>query len=139
MNPENTEHLRPVTGLGRVLIMLRRIINTGRVSSTLNYRLLSLGVFFSAGCVGLPHPSPSDAERARGSWPTATVETLESGRKAYSARCSGCHTLFLPESHTPAEWAKALPEMEEKAKLRPGEHELIAQFLQTMSSPRSPK
>ena len=95
--------------------------------------LLLLGMTAFIGCVALPHPTPMDAERAKARWSGASVESLEAGRRAYVARCSGCHSLHLPQTKTPSEWPKALVEMQKEANLAPAERLLIEQFLVTMS------
>ena len=97
-------------------------------------RWVVLALFAATGCVGLAHPDPTDAERAQAHFPEASLATLEAGRSAYVARCSGCHALFLPQSHSAAEWPKRVEEMEREAKLKPGERALIAQFLVTLSA-----
>jgi cytochrome c5 len=101
------------------------------------YRLWILGiVWILNGCASLPHPTPADAERARGRWPLASVASLESGRTTYAAKCASCHALYSPQKHTPQEWRKALTEMAERAHLTAAEREDIEQFLDTMSAHR---
>ncbi len=56
--------------------------------------------------------------------PTANQETasvsitdLQAGRKLYIQKCSGCHTLFLPEKYTKDEWHYWINKMEVKVQM----------------------
>ena len=87
----------------------------------------------ASGCMTLPTPSPADAIRAQESYPGATVQSLEAGRQTYLSHCGGCHALYSPKSHTPKEWAKAIPEMAGRARLSPAEVEAVTRYLSVMS------
>jgi cytochrome c5 len=97
-------------------------------------RLPALLLFAAAACVGLPHPDVADVQRAQSIYPGVELGTLELGRQTYVARCSGCHALHAPSKLPPDQWAKRIHEMGKDAKLRPGEEQLIAQYLITMST-----
>lgn len=96
--------------------------------------LVAGGAFLLIGaCASLPHPTPTDVSRAQEHFPTASMESLESGRAAYAARCASCHALHSPQSRSPEQWLKAIDEMEKEVRLTADEKALIAQFLVTMS------
>ena len=102
------------------------------------YRLLlcSTSLVVLASCASLPHATLLDAQRARERWPEASLESLEAGRQAYVARCSGCHALHLPEERPPEVWPKMVAQMErdQGVRVRPEERELILRYLMTMST-----
>jgi len=98
-------------------------------------RLAALALLASAGCVSLPHPTERDVERVQTGWPGASLASLEAGRTLYQTRCGECHQLYAPASHTAAQWAKAIPEMAERAKLSEREQALVLAFLAAMSPP----
>lgn len=95
--------------------------------------LCVLTTMVSIGCVSLPRPVPADVSTARAHYPTASLESLEAGRRAFVESCSGCHALPHPEKKKPNEWPQIVDEMAIEAKLDGVESELIAQFLVTMS------
>jgi len=63
------------------------------------------------------------------------------GRRLYVRRCSGCHTLILPQAHAPDEWPVLVDAMAEKARLKPAEREDVVRFLVAVSSdePKPPR
>ena len=92
--------------------------------------LAALGLTLGAGCAAaLPRPSAATAARAQGRWPDSSLAQLEQGRSVFAQRCSGCHALPLPDSHTEAEWKKVLDEMAAEAKLTDGERVLVERFV----------
>jgi hypothetical protein len=96
-------------------------------------RRLSLLILLAAGCAGLPHPTAGDLLRAKAHYPTATQASLEEGRSAFVADCSGCHALPLPQDHLAAEWPEVVTVMAERAHLSDADRELIEQFLVTLA------
>ncbi len=92
-----------------------------------------LATIVSTGCASLPRPELADLPTARAHYPTASLQSLEAGRRAFVANCSGCHALPRPEKKNPNEWPQIVDEMAIEAKLNGVESELIAQFLVTMS------
>lgn len=87
----------------------------------------------SAACAGLAMPTALDAQRAQARYPAATVKSLTEGRRLFVNRCSGCHTLPVPDAHPPDEWQELIGEMAEDAKLDAGQRDLVEQYLVTMS------
>lgn len=85
------------------------------------------------GCVALPHAEPGDAERARARFPGADVASLERGRALYVKDCSGCHTLYLPQSRKASDWPAIVAEMAEEAGLDDADLDPIVEYLVTMS------
>src|SRR5258707_12644192 len=89
--------------------------------------------FIAASCAALPHPSPADGQRAQANFPGTTVDSLQAGRTAYVRRCSGCHSLQLPESQSPDNWPRLIAEVGQTAHLVPGDEERITAFWATVS------
>lgn len=100
-----------------------------------------LGALATAACATLPHPTPVDADRARGLYPEASLDTLTQGRAVYVDKCAGCHSLKLPDSQPAHEWPKLLDEMQhdEEVELAAADRHLIEQFLVTMAEHRPEK
>jgi hypothetical protein len=68
--------------------------------------------------------------------PTVNEETgstslleLQDGRRLYVEKCGGCHTLYLPEKYTKADWQHWLNEMDSKVKVEPIEKERLLKYL----------
>ena len=83
--------------------------------------------------MALPHPTPADADRARLSWPSADVASLEAGRETFVQRCAGCHALPLPQQHTPAQWPAVVFLMGHRKKLGAVELQAIERYLVTVA------
>lgn len=96
-------------------------------------RLLVLGLTLSACVSAIPHAGPADVAYAQRSDPAATVASLEAGRSAYVAKCSGCHHLYLPSQRSAEVWPKEVAGMRERANLRPEEEAQISAYLSTMA------
>ena len=60
---------------------------------------------------------------------SASLSELQSGRKLYVQKCGGCHTLFLPEKYTKAEWQHWMNEMDTKVKMDTLEKERMLIYL----------
>jgi cytochrome c5 len=95
--------------------------------------VLGAALAAAGACVTMPQPTPNDVERARQRWPEASLDSLNQGKHTYETRCSGCHRLYAPSTHPPDQWAKAIAEMADRAKLRPEEQRAVLQFLVTLS------
>ncbi|HVE85648.1 MAG TPA: hypothetical protein VND93_22495 [Myxococcales bacterium] len=98
---------------------------TGRRLATLAAAAFILG----AGCASLPRPTAETAARAQARWPGSSLAELEQGRAVFAQRCSGCHSLPLPDSRSEKQWKAVLDEMGEEAKLTPSERVLVERFL----------
>ena len=95
--------------------------------------VISLATLWASACVTLPQPTPADVLVANQKWPEANLETLQAGRKALVARCSGCHTVPLPSEFSPTEWLPILADMHEEAHVTEADRVLIDQFVLTLS------
>jgi len=95
--------------------------------------LLVLFALLPLGCASLPRADAQDLARTRTQFPTATLASLEAGRRAFADSCAGCHALPRPEAKSADEWPKVLDEMAHEAKLNSGQRDLIAQFLTAIS------
>lgn len=94
----------------------------------------AMAAVMGMGCAGLPNATQDDVAFAQAQFPGATHDTLEQGRSVYAARCSGCHPLHLPSEKSPGEWVKLLPEMEDNARMKQQERDLVQAYLVTMSA-----
>lgn len=81
------------------------------------------------GCVqcapALVKPIPEDVvwmNRKQPAQPT-TLNDLEHGRELYVLKCSGCHTLPLPQEYSAADWEKIVRKMIVGLKLEINDHE----------------
>ena len=61
--------------------------------------------------------------------PSASLSDLQQGRRLYVQKCSGCHTLYLPEKYTPGEWQKSLVDMKSKVSISDAEMHLMHTYL----------
>ncbi len=87
-------------------------------------------LFFAGACVAvLPKLSQDQIRWANVRWPDVTPEELNQGRRLYVSRCSGCHTLFLPQDFTAVQWQHQLEEMGEQAKLNASQREMVFKYL----------
>ena len=75
-------------------------------------------------------PAAPDAERAG-----VALDTLLQGRQLYIHHCGSCHTLYLPERYSAAEWNKNISEMQRKATISDAEKEIILKYL-TSNKPK---
>jgi cytochrome c5 len=81
-------------------------------------------------CAGaLPPVTPALVERAVNRWPDSSEANLKRGRRLYVDRCSGCHSLVLPQEHDEDEWVEWLDAMQERARLTRQERELMQRYL----------
>jgi nitrate/TMAO reductase-like tetraheme cytochrome c subunit len=83
-----------------------------------------------AGCAAaIPHPTLIHAQRAN-----VALPMLEQGRSLFLARCGNCHLTPAPDSRSPAEWARLVPEMSQDAELTADEAAQVLAFLQAFAS-----
>ena len=55
---------------------------------------------------------------------------LAVARKLYMTKCSRCHKLYDPRKYDDAEWSDWMTKMSHKAKLKPGQPEMIADYVE---------
>lgn len=97
-------------------------------------RRLLVGALLVAGCVSaVPEPTAADAARAQTLEPSATLADLAQGRKAYVARCAGCHQLYPPAERSPEAWPAIVSGMAARAKVTDTDRDAIKLYLTTMS------
>jgi len=68
-------------------------------------------------------PTASDATAS------ATLTDLQQGRSLYINNCASCHSLYLPESYTPARWKSILPSMTPRTNLSASEVLLVTKYV----------
>lgn len=101
-------------------------------------RAVMLGCLLAAvvGCGGsIPQPTDQHTAVARSRWPDTTRQSLVQGRALYIDHCGGCHPLYEPGRFTAAEWSSITAEMAPRAKLAPGETDLVRRYLVVLSKP----
>ncbi|MGZ3423754.1 MAG: hypothetical protein ACXVEF_19890 [Polyangiales bacterium] len=100
-------------------------------------RLLPSLLFLASSCATtqVPMPTAQQASAAAERWPGTTQEELVAGRTLFVERCSGCHTLPVPDSHTPDSWPKLIDEMADRSKLTKAERARVLHYLVAVSSP----
>jgi len=59
----------------------------------------------------------------------ANISQLKMGRQLYISKCSSCHTLLLPEKHSPEEWQNWMDKMSDRAKVSTSEKTVILKYL----------
>jgi hypothetical protein len=89
--------------------------------------------FVACAATQVPVPTPQQAESAAQRWPGTTSEDLVAGRTLYVDRCSGCHTLPLPDSKSAEAWPKVIDEMADRSKLTKDERTRVLRYLVTVS------
>jgi hypothetical protein len=96
----------------------------------------------AAGLVGcsaaLPHPTAQDAVAASTHWPGTSVGDLERSRALYVRRCSGCHTLVLPQAYPAAAWPALVDAMSERSRLTPEQSSELKRLLLTLRRSDTP-
>ena len=84
--------------------------------------LLALGLV--AGCsASLYVPQPADVTA------DASLEELTRGRELYVQRCGRCHSLYLPDRFSVAQWRSSLDKMQLRAGIADTEKELIFKMI----------
>ena len=72
---------------------------------------------------GLYIPTSSDATA------NATLQELEQGRALYIDNCGSCHSLFSPDSYTPAQWRSVMNSMAPKTTMSASEILLVTKYV----------
>lgn len=107
---------------------------TNVLRSLKNLPLMILAPLVIGSCAGsVPEPTPQHAELASKRWPGTTLEYLITGRNLYVQHCSSCHSLYSPNSYSPAHWSSTMLEMKVRAKIGEDEALNIAKYLITLS------
>jgi hypothetical protein len=79
-------------------------------------------------------PTPTVEDTKKYSHRNYSVYELSAGRDLYIAKCSGCHSLHLPQQYTAATWDTILTNMNPRAKVNPKEAEQIRAYLTLYSN-----
>jgi cytochrome c5 len=77
----------------------------------------------------------TDAARAAGKFPGATLASLNEGKMLYEQHCGSCHGLKKTNDYNEAEWRKIVPPMAGKAEIDKKKEDLILQYVVTMGRP----
>jgi mono/diheme cytochrome c family protein len=82
-----------------------------------------------AGSGAIPHPTPTHLEYAERGGYTATLPSLENGRRLYVNRCSGCHTLYSPSAFKAQDWPRLVRDMQANAEINEDQVRDITRYL----------
>ncbi len=98
----------------------------------MNSKIILILAFLISGlssCVESLHmPNENDAMLYN-----TSVDTLKMGRGLYIDKCSSCHNLYLPTSHSKNDWLIILDKMQQHALIDDSQKELIYKYLKTTS------
>jgi hypothetical protein len=98
--------------------------------SHMRYKRLVPVIFFGSltivyQCsVALKMPTELDAQKNG-----VSLDTLVMGRRLYIENCGSCHSLYLPEKFTAAQWTTNVQNMKKRAKTNDQQSALILQYL----------
>jgi mono/diheme cytochrome c family protein len=81
------------------------------------------------GCTKAPITSSLYVPTVADVTATSTLADLEQGRTFYLNNCGSCHSLYLPESYTPAQWRSILPGMTSQTPLTAAEIQLLTKYV----------
>jgi hypothetical protein len=59
----------------------------------------------------------------------ATLQQLQQGRELYINNCNGCHSLYSPDSFTPAQWNSILSTMGPRSGMVTSDIQLVTKYL----------
>jgi len=60
-------------------------------------------------------------------------DTLIEGRKAYMTNCGSCHSLYLPERYSKAQWRLTMDSMQNRSKITDEQKKVILKYLDLKS------
>ncbi|MEK7819447.1 MAG: hypothetical protein AAB255_06635 [Bacteroidota bacterium] len=95
--------------------------------------LFFCGTIFASCSSVIPTLSFDNVGIVKSNYPDFTKEDFILARDAFITRCSGCHNLPSPKTHTKYEWKALLPEMLNDSKATENEKELITKFIISFS------
>lgn len=102
-------------------------------------RALAIVVVALAACAPqLGQVTIAQVDWAAKTWPGTTRLDLEQGRATYIDKCSGCHTLHLPEEYPADHWRDVVVEMAPRAKLDGAEQDRVIRYLMAAAEPAGP-
>lgn len=84
-------------------------------------------------------PVPNDDDVHKYSLESNALNELITGRELYIAKCSGCHSLHLPQQFTASSWDTILASMKPRAKINEKESGLIRAYVNLYAADRQKK
>lgn len=60
---------------------------------------------------------------------TATLAELQQGRTLYLNNCNSCHSLYMPESYSPAQWKSVMGSMAPRTRMSASEIQLVTKYV----------
>lgn len=90
-------------------------------------------VLSGCGSSSIPVVSEADVLRAQIHWKNVTFVQLNADRDLYIKKCSGCHSLYLPNQYNDSTWNSILPIMNVKSKLNISEGIQVQRYLSLFS------
>jgi cytochrome c5 len=99
-------------------------------------RVIVIAGLLLAGCPSFPKAGPPPGplslqavQVAQTKYPTATAESLESGRQLFLQHCNQCHKFPALGAYSDADWQRIVPRMAGKAQLSPADGDKILTFI----------
>jgi len=99
-------------------------------------RATALAILGLAACPGFPKAGPppgpltlQGVQVAQTRFPTATAESLESGRQLFLQHCNECHKFPALGAYSDEQWQRIVPRMAGKAQLSPAQGGAILTFI----------
>ena len=89
-------------------------------------------LLMTAACKTTPNnmlPAESDTLKTAAFPGSPTFADLKSGYKLFVTNCSGCHSLYKPDSRTREHWNQVLPEMFSRTQLDSAECRLVKNYI----------
>ena len=101
------------------------------------FPLIIASIMIGCAASKIAIPTQADADRAKSKFPDITVADLSEGKILYEEKCTTCHGLYKPTSHSAEAWHSIVPEMTRKAnknttKIDSRQEKLILQYLVAM-------
>jgi len=90
---------------------------------------LSATALLMSVAAGCGSPLPRAAELAPFADDDADLERLERGRAEYIAKCSGCHSLYVPTRGSAAYWTEWTHKMAKRSHIEPVQSARIVRYL----------
>jgi cytochrome c5 len=101
-------------------------------------------VAMAAGLMGCKTPEAGGQNRANRALPEndgaaraagLADKEISAARQLYVAKCARCHKFYDPADYDNGEWDSWMTKMNQKARLKPDQGQLLARYLEVFRSP----
>ena len=100
------------------------------------FAILSCVTMGLSGCQSTPpsgHNASSSApvlDAAAAQAAGLSVQEADEAARLYTAKCARCHKFYDPASYNDPEWRAWMTKMSKKARLKPGQDQLLSRYLE---------